>query len=67
MLIKFISNKSKNSKILNLSPIEDPKKVQPHISTPVDMKSKCMDSNTTERDFLKLKVAKICITLDINF
>ena len=54
-------------KSLYPSPIEDPRKVQPLISTGVDMKLRCMDSNTTERYFKKLKVAKICITIDINF
>ena len=54
-------------KSLYPSPIEDPIKVQPLIYTGVDMKLKCMDSNTTDRYFEKIKLAKICITIGINF
>ena len=54
-------------KSLYPSPIEDPRKVQPLIPTGMDKKLRCMESNTTERHFKKLKVAKICITNDINF
>ena len=75
MLIKFISNKSKIISFFSLqilkslypSPIEDPRKVQQLISTGLDMKSRCMDPKITERYFLVLKVAKICIMIDINF
>ena len=54
-------------KSLYPSPIEDPRKVQPLISTGMGMKLRCMDSNTTEQHSKKLKVAKICVTIDINF
>ena len=47
--------------------MEDPRKVQPLMSTGMDMKLRCMDSNTEERQFKKLKLAKICITIDIKF
>ena len=54
-------------KSLYPSPIEDPRKVQPLISTGVDMKLRCRDSNTTEKELKKIKVAKTCITIDIDF
>ena len=46
---------------------KDLRKVQPLISTGMDMKLRGMDSNITERHFKKLKVAKICITIENNF